>query len=468
MTGNGHPAHFKDQILDGLAEQANVAQFVSFGPETDLPQRFARIRGYPPNYRFDTPIDAVNTLLEQSSKGSVNVRSYHPVEPKGRQFIYGLERRDEVIDTIRSLAATGLYTILNETIDIHDGGVSGVALGGLLEFAPDDTPRCVESPGTLALRQDLAISLLETVYGFRPDLAYPQECRVEFSVHPIRAGFRNGHTIIWEVEQVDTGHLQAPLVWPNRFSRLLGDKAFGLLVAHIIDLPVPRTRVIGRRVAPFQFGQSTQTGERWLRTCPSEQVPGQFSTLRGWTDPYSLLHDEDPDGKMIASVLAQDGVDSKYAGASLPGRGESPMIEGVAGYGDRFMLGVDSPAELPRSVVAAVAAVIERASAQLGSVRMEWAHDGETAWVLQLHLAAHTVSNDALVEGHAEEWYSYDPQTGLAALRPLIQRAISEGAGIVVTGDIGITSHVGDLLRKAGVPARFGEPPRSSPRFNLR
>ena len=49
------------------------------------------------------------------------------------------------------LAGEGYLTIVNETIDIHDGGISGVALAGIVEFAPDDTPRAVEQPGVAAL-----------------------------------------------------------------------------------------------------------------------------------------------------------------------------------------------------------------------------------------------------------------------------------------------------------------------------
>ena len=39
--------HYKDAILDALARESNVAEFVSFAP--DLAQRYAWIRGFPPN-----------------------------------------------------------------------------------------------------------------------------------------------------------------------------------------------------------------------------------------------------------------------------------------------------------------------------------------------------------------------------------------------------------------------------------
>ena len=94
------------------------------------------------------------------------------------------------------------------------------------------------------------MALLGTVYGFTPDLDGRPGERVEFSLHPLAAGVRQTHTIVWEREPVDAGPLTAGPTWPNRFSRFLGDKAFGLLVADLLGLPVPATTAVGRRVAP--------------------------------------------------------------------------------------------------------------------------------------------------------------------------------------------------------------------------
>jgi hypothetical protein len=57
---------------------------------------------------------------------------------------------------------------------------------------------------------------------------------------------------------------------------------------------------------PFRFGRPTGSGERWLRTCPAEPVPGWFLTQRGWRDPFDLL--EDPSGQGVEAVLSQEGV----------------------------------------------------------------------------------------------------------------------------------------------------------------
>jgi hypothetical protein len=456
MGTSTSPRHVKDQTLDRLAETANVAQFVSFGPGAELPQRFARVHGHSVNHHFATPQQAVEALLDRSIATSVNIRSFDPSKPKGSQFIYGLRRSEDVLLSLRSLAGNGLYTIVNETIDIHDGGVSGVALGAVVEFAPDDTPRCVELPGTLALERTTAMRALEIVYGFRPALDFDEHHRVEFSLHPLRVGVRQEHTIIWEIERVQDPAIPAPPTWPNHWSRLLGDKAFGLLMAHLLGLPVPTTTVMPRRIAPFHFGIPTNSGETWLRTCPTEPVPGYFSTQRGWTDPFALVNAEDPDAKALASVLAQSGVDAQYAGGSLSGADSNPVVEGATGYGDRFMLGASPPTSLPERVVADIETLMRQASSQLGPVRMEWAHDGNRAWILQFHLAGETARKGVIVPGEAARWRPYHPQEGLDVLRELIELAAANGEGVVITGPVGITSHVGDLLRKAGLPARFG------------
>ena len=49
--------------------------------------------------------------------------------------------------------------------------------------------------------------------------------------------------------------------WPNRFSDMLGDKTFGLIMADQIGLYVPRTMVLNRSVAPFTFGEPTGNPE---------------------------------------------------------------------------------------------------------------------------------------------------------------------------------------------------------------
>jgi hypothetical protein len=448
--------HFKDDVLNDLARRANVAQFVSFGP--DLVQRHAWIRGFQPGHRFDSLDEAVAAILAASPEGSVNVRSWEPESPKNRSFLYGRRHAGEIRDELRRLAAEGLYTILNETVDVEDGGVSGVAFGDTLEFAPGDTPRCVEKPDAAAFPRDFGLRLLETVYGFRPALPAKTEPRVEFSLHPMRRGYRREHTILWEMEAPGPAPSAPRVSWPNRFSRHVGDKAFGLLMADALGLPVPRTRVIPRGLAAFSFGTLTGTSETWLRTCPREQIPGRFTTRHGWTDPFRLLQEEDPGGDLIASVLAQEGVEARYSGALVTTADGEPLIEGVAGFGDEFMLGRRPPEELPPEIAGSLRDLYRRAAGRLGAVRFEWAHDGARPWILQLHRGTTEAMGRDVFPGDASCYHSFEISQGIDALRELIVRVEGTGEGIVLVGRVGVTSHFGDLLRRARIPSRIEAP----------
>jgi hypothetical protein len=457
VADTGHSLLIKDAVLDRVSEKANVAQFVSFGP--DLVQRYARVRGYAPNHRFDGPHSAVRALLESTPDNSVNVRSFTPENPKSREFIYGLREVGDATASVRRLASEGLYTIVNETIDVADGGVSGVALGGVIEVAPGDTPRCVEKPGTVSFPFDVGRRLLEKVYHFRPALDYGPRSRVEFSLHPLRRGFHHDHTIIWEMGEVDPRDISAEIRWPNLFSRFMGDKAFGLIVADTLGLPVPASTVIARHLAPFTFGQPTGTGEMWIRTCPVVQDPGHFTTQRGWTDPYKHLSEEDPEGMLIASTLAQEGIDAEFSGSLIVQADGEINIEGTSGYGDKFMVGIAEVEALPVDVISSVNRLYDRASSLLGPVRMEWVHDkNQSTWVVQIHCGITTSQGSVIHKGHASYYHRFDVARGIDELRVLISEVQGTDEGIILGGHIGVTSHLGDLLRKAQIPSSIQRP----------
>lgn len=447
--------HFKDVILDSLANHANVAQFVSFSP--DLRLRYNRIFGYPPNSKFESIHDALSALLNSSTERSVNVRSFDPADPKSREFVYGLRSVEQADATVKRLAADGLHTIANETINVQDGGVSGVALGDVLEFAPGETPRCVEQPGTASLSRELGLRLLEIVYGFRPAVDFGARTRVEFSIHPLRRGVRNEHTIIWETEEVGRSVLKPEIRWPNKFSRFVGDKAFGLLIAHLLGLPVPRTTVVGRKVPPFTFGRGTRTTEIWIRTAPAVQMPGKFTTHRGWLDPFQLMTDEDPDGTAISSVLAQEGIAAIFSGAVVASSAEttidSLVIEGTAGFGDEFMVGKKARVDLPSRIRSSVQKLYVRASRKLGPVRMEWVADEKRIWIVQFHRGQTVSSGNVIVPGTPVRYVPFPVSRGLESLRTLIEEVADGDEGIELIGDVGITSHFGDVLRRANIPS---------------
>ena len=108
MLGSMVP--LKDELLSRLAAEANVAQFISFGPGPDLPQRHAWTCGNPPGHRFPGPAAAVEALLAAAPAGSVNVRSFRAGAAKGGPFTYGLTRRDDVLVVLRARAGAGLHT----------------------------------------------------------------------------------------------------------------------------------------------------------------------------------------------------------------------------------------------------------------------------------------------------------------------------------------------------------------------
>src|SRR5262249_28313150 len=207
--------------------------------------------GYEPNHGFDSVRTGLSSLIERSPEGTINLRSFTPKNPRSRDFHYGVARVDDAQSLVERMSAEGLFVIANETVDVSDGGVSGVIQGGVAEFAPDDTPRCVEKEGTASLPSDLARSVIRIVFGFEPETVAADRGRLEFSIHPKPRGWRRTHTLMWEYEGSDSAPAMAAVKWPNRFSRLIGDKTFGLLIAHVMGLPVPRATCISRRIAPF-------------------------------------------------------------------------------------------------------------------------------------------------------------------------------------------------------------------------
>ena len=187
---------------------------------------------------------------------------------------------------------------------------------------------------------------------------------------------------------------------------------------------------------------------------PTEQQPGLFTTVKGWTDPYALLALEDTEGDRIASVLVQNAIRAVHSGAAITSAGGDLVIEGVRGEGDRFMLGERAGGSLPEAVLLDVKALDRRLKSALGPVRFEWVHDGSQAWCVQLHVGASVSDGDVLFPGDVFDWTEFDASDGLGVLRELIAR-VGDGQGILVKGDVGLTSHIADILRKAKITSRI-------------
>ena len=459
----------KDEKLHHLLTNgfANVAQFTSFEPSSNVKPKYVHINNYDYNISENNTKDVIEKLINEAPSKSVNIRSFSPKKMKGNNLLFNKSVKDIdlILDTLSFNSSTGMYSIINENINIKDSGVSGVVMGDIIEFSPEDTPKCVDKDGICSLSRNLGMKILRTVYGFSPNLNFDPNYRIEFSIHPSRQGVKKEHTIIWEYEYFDKIKTDTKISWPNRFSRFIGDKAFGLLVADVLGLPVPRTTVISRKISPFTFGSETGLKEKWIRTCPIKKEPGKYYTGSSWVDPFKLIELEEKRNTSkikIASVLSQDGVDAIYSGASLIRLDkEYDIIEGVKGNGDEFMVGKKDIEDLPINVIHAVQNLNDQSRLyhyMLGDISIEWVFDGENVWIVQLNQLKHSNSQNydnkcIIVEGTPIQYKKVYVKDGLENLRDEIKECKNKNYGIELVGNVGITSHFGDILRLENVPA---------------
>ena len=97
-----------------------------------------------------------------------------------------------------------------------------------------------------------------------------------------------------------------------------------------------------------------------------------------------------------------------------------PLIEGVSGTGDAFMVGRRPPEDLPPAVARAVRETYEQAAALFGAARFEWVHDGAAVWIVQLHSGASASTGAAIYPGDATCYHPFEIEKGLDALRNLV------------------------------------------------
>ena len=302
--------------------------------------------------------------------------------------------------------------------------------------------------------------LLKTVYGFEPECDFDENYRVEFSLHPHREGLRKSHTIIWEYEKFEDYEYDIKIKWPNKFSRFIGDKPFGLIIADYLGFNVPYTTVISRNVPPFSFGQETGLREKWIRTAPIVKEPGKYYTGDKWTDPFILMQKEELKGDNqinIASILSQSAVDAAYSGGAIIGENQAnDVIEGVAGKGDNFMVGADYLDLLPDSVLLKLKALLNEIRKYyylLGDVSIEWVFDGTKIWLVQLNQIKEKGLGTTIVAGEPAKYEKFYVEDGLEQLRSKIKAIKGRDIGIELIGDVGLTSHFGDVLRHANIPS---------------
>ena len=401
-------------------------------------------------------------LIKYSNSKAINIRSFSIKAMKGNNLVYGknADDIDEIIDIIYENCNANKYSIINEMIDVNDGGVSGVVFGNIIEFAPNDTPKCVEKPNVCFLEKNMGIHMLKTVYGFSPKFNFEDKYRVEFSLHPRREGILREHTIIWEYEEFEKQKYDIKMKWPNKFSQFIGDKTFGLIVADYLGFNVPYTTVISRNIAPFSFGKETGLKEKWIRTVPIVKEPGKYYTGDKWVDPFLLMQSEESKGSKeinIASILSQSAVESIYSGGAIVAKDEeNDIIEGVVGKGDDFMLGIHKKNSLPASLLDSLKVLLNRIRGYysiLGEVSIEWVFDGTQIWIVQLNQLNNSGRGKVIVFGNPIAYEKFSVSEGLERLREKINEVKEKNIGIELLGDVGLCSHFGDLLRQSKVPS---------------
>ena len=119
----------KDRSLDELARvvtspSSSASRLRAAAPYSNLAASQDTDRIYVPTNR-----EAIASLLSASPDGTINLRSFTPDSPRSRDFHYGIGDVDEAYTLVERLSADGLFVIANETVDVSDGGVSGVVQG---------------------------------------------------------------------------------------------------------------------------------------------------------------------------------------------------------------------------------------------------------------------------------------------------------------------------------------------------
>lgn len=439
----------------------NIARYISISPNMEI--RYLNIdRINDTNNCNNNLRELILELIHNANSKAVNIRSFSKEIMKGHKLIYGKKEEDieEILNIVLDNCKMNRYSIINELIDVNDGGVSGVVIGNIIEFAPNDTPKCVEKPDVCLLERNMGISILETVYGISPNIKFSYNLRLEFSLHPRKEGIRKNHTIIWEYEDFNNYNFDVKIKWPNRFSKFIGDKTFGLLIADYLGFDVPFTTVISRNIPPFSFGKETGSKEKWIRTAPIVKEPGKYYTGDKWTDPFFLMKKEEQKGQEeinIASILSQSSVEAIYSGGAIIAKEKkNDVIEGVRGKGDDFMLGLEGENQLPADLsykVHGLLDLIREYYSLIGDVSIEWVYDGDKVWIVQMNQLEHLGEGAVIVPGRPSVYKKVYVEEGLETLRKVINIIKDKDIGIELVGNVGLCSHFGDLLRHANIPS---------------
>lgn len=441
----------KDEKLFRLAKKYNVAQFVSFSPHGK--QRFRAFNHIGSGADVSWTIDEMLKHFD-----AICIRTFREDCESGNPFVFGVGNIDDALVQVNSFMSQGYHVILNEAISLEDNCSSGVWQDGLVEFAPQMTPRCVENEGCSSIPAKWAEKIFSILYGCENRLWNAQgskhKRRFEFSIHANDVGYRKERLVVWEEGRGCASKMN--LRSSDPFSRWLGNKAAGLLYSWLAGVPVPRFCVFrrGQETPLFVAGENTGTAKSWTRSCPAERTPGKYSTVRGFCNPHELM---EKDGQDVVSAIVQDEVSAQYSGAGFCS-GKYYNVEGVSGFGDRFMAGEQKPDKLPSKIKHDVRDFMLGLREAIHSpVAVEWAHDGKKVWLLQLHLEDVGSRGAVVVPGEAIKWFAWKSSDGLEKLRSMAAWAKDNECGITLDGGVGLMSHAADIARQFRVPCRLGD-----------
>ena len=290
-----------------------------------------------------------------------------PAGRPGRPVQLRPDRRDDVLATLRARAARAC------TRSATRPSTSTAACPGSPSAAWSSSPRGHAPVGRIRHGRPPPTTTPLGAAGHRlrlhPRPGQPARGRVEFSIHPLVAGVRQTHTIVWEAERVDPSG--SPTGWPGP----TGSAGSSATRPSACWSPTCHSRAGHHRrrpaVSPVPLRPPTGSGERCSGTCPAEPAPGRFLTQRGWRDPFALLAAEDPSGTGYRRRARPGRRPRPLAGRRLSpdAAGGPPRVEGRARRrGLHAGQGRAGPA--PDRVLRDVRAGA-RAAAALGPVRFE-------------------------------------------------------------------------------------------------
>ena len=88
-----------------------------------------------------------------------------------------------------------------------------------------------------------------------------------------------------------------------------------------------------------------------------------------------------------------------------------------------------------------------------GYVSIEWVFDGTKIWLVQLNQIKEKGLGTTIVVGEPVKYEKFYVEDGLEQLRTKIKAIKDSNIGIELIGDVGLTSHFGDVLRHANIPS---------------